>query len=166
MSGCHGVPRWVRSSRVGSNPLFAARPDHLVNRLALSPTQKIPKGQVDAAQGHHRDAFAPVGQRRCVQRFPDRSNVFDAVHGATHQKLAEVAVDDLHRGHAATTVSKPDHAGVGLDPNDDLPEVGPPGCRHVLVVGVDGADVGDFHGTLPEDRGQPDGIGIQLASTT
>ena len=48
---------------------------------------------------------------------------------------------------------KPDRPSVGLDPDDDQPEVGPPRRRNVLIVGIDGFDNGDFHPILSKIAG-------------
>ena len=69
-----------------------------------------------------------------------------SVAGLVQQQLAQVAVDDLHRGHTAAAIAEAADAGIGFDAHDDLPQVRAPAAQGLAVVGVNGADVGDFHG--------------------
>ena len=66
--------------------------------------------------------------------------------GLVQQQFAQVAVDNLDGGHTAAATAVAGDAGVGFDAHDDLPEVGAPAAEWLAVVGIDGADVGDFHG--------------------
>ena len=58
---------------------------------------------------------------------PDRANVVGALDDAPDDQVAEVAVHDEAGGVASAAVAVADRAVVGLDTDDDLPEVGLPG---------------------------------------
>ena len=103
------------------------------------------EGEVDAAERHHRQPFAAVGQGLFVEMIPSVRDVRQAVDLPVEQQFAEMAVDYLHAGHSTAAVPEADGSDVCFDANYDLPEVGAPGRDDVPVVGVYGADLGDFH---------------------
>ena len=55
-----------------------------------------------------------------------------------------MVVDDFDQDNAAT-VAETGNTGVGVNLDHDLPEVGAPGRYNVVVFGVNGFYIGDFH---------------------
>ena len=52
------------------------------------------------------------------------------------------------RRRAATTIPEAGNSSVSFHPDDDLPEVGPPGRDNVLIVGVNRLNTSNFHALL------------------
>ena len=57
-----------------------------------------------------------------------------------------MAVHNGYSGNAAAAVPVAGYACVGVHAHDNLPKVGAPGRCEVLVLGIDGFGLGDFHG--------------------
>ena len=58
-----------------------------------------------------------------------------SVSVVVQQQLAQVAVDDLHRGHTAAAIAVAADPGIGFDPHDDLPQVRAPATQGLAEMG-------------------------------
>jgi hypothetical protein len=56
-----------------------------------------------------------------------------------------MSIHDLYRRQATPSIAKANLANIGLYLDHNLPEVHPPGRERILIFGVDGANIYNFH---------------------
>ena len=93
------------------------------------------------------EAAAAVGRAGPVELVPQPADLLWSAHRATHEQIAEVAVDHLHRGPTAAPEPPAEAARTRLHPHDNLPQMGAPGGGQVLVARIECPDLGDLHGS-------------------